>query len=850
MRDPALVALQHKLPFLPGYQFDLEKARHNERKSHAFDYTNGVAVNKAAPGIGGIPLPGQQESKIHTSIDVYPQSNDASDGVPSWVAFDRKVLRFYAYFQEAVHEKREEQYRVRKVNIYFYLEDDSVHVSEPRTVNSGIPQGTLLRRHRIPKPDSEIGQHYTVSDFNVGNEVTFYSRTFKIIGCDKFTKDFLNRIGVAVPPAGSFPTDPYTLHRQELASRMKATRPRPPQTSLKKFLENDRRVLRFFCVWDDTQSVFGDLRHMVVHYYLSDDTVEIREHIPANAGRDANTLFLRRSKLPKRMPVTLYGQPDAHLNEGDYFNERDFLIGAVLHLYGRPFIVCDCDEFTREYYNQKYGIETFDPVRIEDYEPVPEQPLIPASAVAANYELLLPPSPLTPANTTTATLSRAAIPMIGTAIAPKTDFQKLMLYDTTTLRFSAKMNSPRQVDKDRTFVVSLYVADDTISVFEPKSRNTGLMGGKFLEKGRIRKPDGSGLYTTQDFAIGEQLVFFHHPFIITGADDFAIKFMGEHPDMFPKHNADAIAGQIAAGAAQPVAKPPTPGPALHDWQEEILVRGEPLPVSQPGVGPASIVDVTQTETSAEPTWKGPEDVLARLRNFNLEEQPGQGVATSQNAYTRQNGFAQDTDFGGNAFGHNAAVASQQQQQQPTENVWRKNPEGAAADILSQLRNGTDTNTGGTYTHPPAQLSYQPYAPSGGHQQYTASQTTANPTAFATSAWESLRNAPETAAVDGNAAPAQRPREAASGAKPAQKHVSFTIGGDSAPQRQRDGSGARHAAFGSEGTQGRAYVTTTRVPAGGKPSANAFAGGKGMPDLPPLPTTNQFGTRTNAALAAQ
>ena len=28
-----------------------------------------------------------------------------------------------------------------RVNIYFYLEDDTVHVSEPKTENSGIPQG-------------------------------------------------------------------------------------------------------------------------------------------------------------------------------------------------------------------------------------------------------------------------------------------------------------------------------------------------------------------------------------------------------------------------------------------------------------------------------------------------------------------------------------------------------------------------------------------------------------------------------------------------------------------------------------------------------------------------------------
>jgi hypothetical protein len=28
--------------------------------------------------------------------------------------------------------------------VYFYLEDDSVHVSEPKTPDSGIPQGEIL----------------------------------------------------------------------------------------------------------------------------------------------------------------------------------------------------------------------------------------------------------------------------------------------------------------------------------------------------------------------------------------------------------------------------------------------------------------------------------------------------------------------------------------------------------------------------------------------------------------------------------------------------------------------------------------------------------------------------------
>lgn len=92
------------------------------------------------------------------------------------------------------------------VNIYFYLEDDTIHVSEPRVQNSGIPQGkpcklcengsliitgTLIRRHRIPKVESVEGQHFIVSDLNVNHEVTFYGRTFKIVGCDNFTRVFI-----------------------------------------------------------------------------------------------------------------------------------------------------------------------------------------------------------------------------------------------------------------------------------------------------------------------------------------------------------------------------------------------------------------------------------------------------------------------------------------------------------------------------------------------------------------------------------------------------------------------------------------------------------------------------------
>jgi len=60
--------------------------------------------------------------------------------------------------------------------------------------------------------------------------------------------------------------------------------------SQKQFLDNDRKVLRFFCESEGLP--------FVAHYYLADDTIEIREVHHPNDGRDSFALLLRRQKLP------------------------------------------------------------------------------------------------------------------------------------------------------------------------------------------------------------------------------------------------------------------------------------------------------------------------------------------------------------------------------------------------------------------------------------------------------------------------------------------------------------------------------------------------------------------------
>lgn len=72
--------------------------------------------------------------------------------------------------------------------------------------------------------------------------------------------------------------------------------------------------------------MFGDPREMVLHYFLADDTVEIREIIHANAGRDAVPLFLRRQRLPK---VTYMIQGIIDHKDGLYYSQWRYEIAVV-----------------------------------------------------------------------------------------------------------------------------------------------------------------------------------------------------------------------------------------------------------------------------------------------------------------------------------------------------------------------------------------------------------------------------------------------------------------------------------------------------------------------------------------
>ncbi len=99
------------------------------------------------------------------------------------------MLNFKVYFQEPVVEDRNENFRVRRCILYFYLEDDTVHIIENRVENSGIPQGVFLKRHKLPVQGKQDTTHKW-TDFCLGMNLNVYGRIFRIVDCDEFTRKF------------------------------------------------------------------------------------------------------------------------------------------------------------------------------------------------------------------------------------------------------------------------------------------------------------------------------------------------------------------------------------------------------------------------------------------------------------------------------------------------------------------------------------------------------------------------------------------------------------------------------------------------------------------------------------
>uniref|UniRef100_UPI0037E71C01 EF-hand domain-containing protein 1 n=1 Tax=Semicossyphus pulcher TaxID=241346 RepID=UPI0037E71C01 len=541
----------HGLPFFPGYTFrDVTKSAFH--RPQTLDYKNGYALPcRPTVGIGQEPLLSEQliQQEINELTFEKPDMSYGSfnqslqeEFIPAHVALDKKVLRFYAYFKESIVYSPDEEYRVRAVVIYYYLEDDSVCIIEPVVENSGIPQGKLIKRQHLLK--NEYGDRYLWKDLNLGMELEVYGVKYRITQCDAFTKEFMESKGIVLNDPEPMPVDPYVTRRK---SHQPSFTTRSELDQMHRFLTMDRKVLRFFALWDDSDSLCRETRPVTIQYFLVDDTVEIREVHQPNSGRDPFPVLVRRRKLPKKIKADSEVFPSCVLEVSkqevdEYYSPKDFQVGETMKLLGRRFQLYDCDGFTKEYYQKNHpNLELkFIEVPKKVDKPRGKKKEVPPYNGFGSLEdslqncLHLLPEP------------------------PKKHVLKMLVNGNQVLRYSARLDSQNPDDEGRRFVLSYYLCDDMISIFEKPTRNSGIIAGKFLEKTRIPKPgstvENAEFYSPADFAIGATVEVFSHRFVLTDADHFVLKYLESISSQIPHQTLDSLHQKLGVGKAnnQPV----------------------------------------------------------------------------------------------------------------------------------------------------------------------------------------------------------------------------------------------------------------------------------------------------------
>ena len=303
--------------------------------------------------------------RFKTSQNIKSQiAQDNKNLLPQWIKYDKNVLRFEGYFDEHVTESAYENWRIRPCTILYYLEDDTVHVIENKYENSGIPQGDFIKRRRtkLYLNDPEIKKELNWKDLNLGKNISIFDKNFRLCKCDKFTQDFYIQNNITLNPPEEIPQIDFsskysmidfTKIKKNIAEMKEYTEVGlgggHPNGGLEQFLENDRKVLRFDISWYDPYD--KEEKYYKLHFYLSDNQIEICEIKVNNSGKDNFPKLLRKSKLPK-VPQMTYC-PGIEPPEEEYYMPKDLIIGNYIYVYNRKCKIYGCDEFTKNWYKKK-----------------------------------------------------------------------------------------------------------------------------------------------------------------------------------------------------------------------------------------------------------------------------------------------------------------------------------------------------------------------------------------------------------------------------------------------------------------------------------------------------------------
>ena len=247
--------------------------------------------------------------------------------------------------------------------------------------------------------------------------------------------------------------------------------------------------------------------------------MEVLEKRETNAGRDPFPKLVRKCKLPRTFAgVDPLGISPDDISDYSYVRDTDLRVGGSIEVFGRPLFLYDCDGFTRQYYLRVHGFEQppacLQPDQLIEFPTLEEPPYTGVGneedSIAAFYTLA--PRTVKP----------------GPHVHP--ELSGVVFRWKARLDVSA-MEHAGPDDSKRRFIISFYLIDSTVAIYEPPVINSGFLGGKFLERQRVLR---RGAQRTDSVYVGAEDMLIplpgtvwlnEHPFVLLECDGFTRRYL-------------------------------------------------------------------------------------------------------------------------------------------------------------------------------------------------------------------------------------------------------------------------------------------------------------------------------------
>eukprot|EP00398_MALV-I-01_sp_L67-1_P000206 gene206-226_t len=500
------------VPNLPGYSVNERKNHYGKHGFFAYDPQTGVVTGRADKDSKMVLVPKKKDAYRQGSYPEtsykgdYKADEKEFDKVPAWLSLDGVVLRFYGYYQQEVPESNLENFRIRDVCLLYFLADDTIKVHERKIPNSGIVHSAIVSRSRIAKHPSGIISH---TDLVVGQDLTIHGRTYKITGCDPFTRKYYDEVvGATQPEAIAHPMDTFTMARAEID---KSGKGKKAASGKSKDSESGALVCRFFAVMDDMMTPTFERRPFSVLCWPRDNTIEIREH-----------------HMPTSDNYTPL--PGQRLDPEDCYKLKDLGIDKTVNLMGNKFYLYDADSGTREHFKNVLGQELPEAIDVAIKDPEIKRPPTPPYTGYGTWED-----------------SMGSVTHLNPS-QPKRNTLKRFHNTGKSLRCELHFEVPEPEDVGRKFVATYQLWDDCFLIHEDAVRNSGHIGGRFLETGVHLNEETGCIIVPYDLTTGNRIRVNGYTFKVGKRDSFTDKwFANDTEAAFPAFQLEATFHKIREG---------------------------------------------------------------------------------------------------------------------------------------------------------------------------------------------------------------------------------------------------------------------------------------------------------------